>query len=106
MIGKSGRGSGRFMADVDCCRGRKDAAHSSHKTIRGGIMRILAVCGLVLALTAGAAGAAEPRKPGEYPPTADSLPQPGVAKGKLIGPLEFHSKIIEGTVRRYWIYVP
>jgi enterochelin esterase family protein len=29
-----------------------------------------------------------------------------VAKGKLIGPLEFHSKIIEGTVRRYWIYVP
>jgi len=69
-------------------------------------MKILAVCGLVLALTAGAAGAAEPRKPGEYPPTADSLPQPGIAKGKLIGPLEFHSKIIEGTVRRYWIYVP
>ncbi|HEX4634720.1 MAG TPA: alpha/beta hydrolase-fold protein [Rhizomicrobium sp.] len=50
--------------------------------------------------------AAEPRKPGEYPPTADSLPQPGVPKGKLIGPLEFHSKVIEGTVRRYWIYVP
>jgi hypothetical protein len=69
-------------------------------------MRILAACGLVLALMAGAAGAAEPRKPGEYPPTADSLPQPGVPKGKLIGPLEFHSKIIAGTVRRYWIYVP
>jgi hypothetical protein len=49
---------------------------------------------------------AEPRKPGEYPPTADSLPQPGVPKGKLVGPLEFHSKIIENTVRRYWIYVP
>ncbi|HMH66267.1 MAG TPA: alpha/beta hydrolase-fold protein [Rhizomicrobium sp.] len=69
-------------------------------------MKILAACSLVLALTAGATGAAEPRKPGEYPPTADSLPQPGIAKGKLIGPLEFHSKIIEGTVRRYWIYVP
>ena len=27
-------------------------------------------------------------------------------KGKLIGPLEFHSKVIAGTVRRYWIYVP
>jgi enterochelin esterase family protein len=51
-------------------------------------------------------GAAEPRKPGEYPPTADSLPQPGVAKGKLIGPLEFKAKAIPGTVRRYWIYVP
>ena len=48
-------------------------------------MKILVVCSLVLALTAGAVGAAEPRKPGEYPPTADSLPQPGIAKGKLIG---------------------
>jgi Putative esterase len=62
--------------------------------------------GLALALLAGPALAAEPRQPGEYPPTQDSLPQPGVPKGKLIGPLEFHSKIIEGTVRRYWIYVP
>ena len=62
--------------------------------------------GLVLALLAGPALGAEPRKPGEYPPTADSLPQPGVPKGKLIGPLEFKSKVIAGTVRRYWIYVP
>jgi hypothetical protein len=62
--------------------------------------------GLALALLAGPALAGEPRKPGEYPPTADSLPQPGVAKGKLIGPLEFKSKVIAGTVRRYWIYVP
>jgi len=69
-------------------------------------MRIWAASCLALALLTGTAVAAEPRKPGEYPPTADSLPQPGVAKGKLIGPLEFHSKIIEGTVRRYWIYVP
>ena len=64
------------------------------------------VMGAVLALLAGPALAAEPRQPGEYPPTQDSLPQPGVPKGKLIGPLEFHSRIIEGTVRRYWIYVP
>jgi enterochelin esterase family protein len=62
--------------------------------------------GLALALLAGPALAAEPRQPGEYPPTQDSLPQPGVPKGKLIGPLEFHSRIIEGTVRRYWIYLP
>ena len=39
------------------------------------------------------------------PPRIPS-PQPGVPKGKLIGPLEFKSKIIDGTVRRYWIYVP
>ena len=70
-------------------------------------MRIAIACGVALALLTGGALAAEPRKPGEYPPTIDSIAQPGVAKGKLIGPLEFHSKIIDGnTVRRYWIYVP
>ena len=46
------------------------------------------------------------RRPGEYPFMADSLPQQGVPKGRLEGPFEFHSKIIAGTVRRYWIYVP
>jgi hypothetical protein len=61
---------------------------------------------LALALLAVPVMAAEPRKPGEYPPTADSIPQPGVAKGKLVGPLEFKSKVIAGTVRRYWVYVP
>ena len=46
------------------------------------------------------------RRPGEYPLMADSLPQEGVPKGRLEGPFEFHSKIIAGTVRRYWIFVP
>ncbi len=46
------------------------------------------------------------RKPGEYALMADSLPQPNVPKGRLEGPFEFHSQIIAGTVRRYWIYVP
>jgi len=46
------------------------------------------------------------RKPGEYPLMADSLPQQGVPKGRLEGPFEFRSKIIPGTVRRYWIFVP
>lgn len=46
------------------------------------------------------------RKPGDYPLTADSLPQPGVPKGRLEGPFEFRSRHIPGTVRRYWIYVP
>ena len=46
------------------------------------------------------------RRPGEYELNADSLPQEGIPKGRLEGPFEFHSKIIDGTVRRYWIYVP
>jgi hypothetical protein len=46
------------------------------------------------------------RKPGEYPLMPDSLAQEGVPKGRLEGPFEFHSKIIAGTVRQYWIWVP
>lgn len=36
----------------------------------------------------------------------DHFPQKGVPQGNLEGPFEFHSKIITGTVRRYWIFVP
>lgn len=36
----------------------------------------------------------------------DSLAQEGVPSGRLEGPFEFRSQIIEGTVRRYWIFVP
>lgn len=46
------------------------------------------------------------RKPGDYPFTADSLPQPGVPSGTLKGPFEFRSKVFAGTVRRYWVYLP
>jgi hypothetical protein len=46
------------------------------------------------------------RKLGDYPLTADSLPQEGVPKGQLLGPFEWRSQIIRGTVRRYWVYVP
>ena len=70
---------------------------------------------LLTALTSAAAAAppapagtspTADRKPGDYPLTADSLPQPNVPKGKLEGPFEFRSHIIANTVRRYWIYVP
>ena len=68
---------------------------------------------LVPALTAVpmAARAAEPAatvapQPGRYPLTPDSLPQPGVPRGRLEGPLEFHSRFFPGTVRRYWVFVP
>jgi enterochelin esterase family protein len=45
------------------------------------------------------------RKPGDYPLTADSLPQ-DVPKGRLEGPFFFKSRIILDTVRKYWIFVP
>jgi enterochelin esterase family protein len=64
---------------------------------------------LLTALTSAAAAADPPaadRKPGDYPLTAESLPQPNVPKGKLEGPFEFRSRIIADTVRRYWVYVP
>ena len=60
----------------------------------------------VLGLLASAQEAAPVRKPGEYPLTADSLPQEGVPKGQLHGPFEWRSSIIRGTVRRYWVFVP
>jgi enterochelin esterase family protein len=61
-------------------------------------------CGLGLA--ALLLPASLPAAPHEYLLTADSLVQPGVARGSLEGPFEFHSKIFAGTVRRYWVYLP
>ncbi len=46
------------------------------------------------------------RKPGEYKLGPDSLPQPGVPKGTLEGPMLFRSQIFTNTVRQYWVYVP
>lgn len=46
------------------------------------------------------------RQPGDYPLGPDSLVQPGVARGELLGPFEFHAQAFPGTVRRYWVYVP
>ncbi|MCL4788574.1 MAG: esterase family protein [Verrucomicrobia bacterium] len=47
-----------------------------------------------------------PRAPAEYPLGPDSLPQPGVPKGKLEGPFLFKSEILANTIRKYWLYVP
>ncbi len=38
--------------------------------------------------------------------TPDHFPQPGVPKGEFKGPFNFYSKIIPGTVRQYWLFVP
>jgi enterochelin esterase family protein len=69
----------------------------------------LVLCASFVTLRAQAPAQPAPaatRQPGEYPLGPDSLKQPGVPEGKLEGPLEFRSKIIPGTVRRYWVYVP
>jgi len=68
--------------------------------------RILRIAALGLALAAAGASAQAQRQPGDYPLTADSLAQPGIAHGTLEGPFEFRSRVFAGTVRRYWVYVP
>jgi enterochelin esterase-like enzyme len=36
----------------------------------------------------------------------DSLPQPGVPQGKVVGPLTLASNVYPNTTRNYWVYVP
>jgi enterochelin esterase-like enzyme len=43
---------------------------------------------------------------GQYVPGPDSNPKEGVPHGKVIPMEPWHSKIYEGTVRDWWIYVP
>lgn len=61
---------------------------------------------MALLLGLPAAVQAQERKPGDYPLGPDSQVNPAIAHGELVGPLEFRSKVIPGTVRRYWVYVP
>ena len=42
----------------------------------------------------------------DYTLGPDSMPQPGVPKGKLTGPTKWKSQIYAGTERDYWVYVP
>jgi enterochelin esterase family protein len=77
---------------------------------RGALSIVLGVflCALPAAVVAQTATppAADARKPGDYPLGPDSLPKPGVPKGRLEGPFEFRSTVLAGTVRRYWLFVP
>jgi enterochelin esterase-like enzyme len=65
----------------------------------------LLVVSLVLP-SAGVRAVGQPAGKKPYKLGPDSLPQEGVPKGKLEGPTVFKSKILEGTVRQYWVYVP
>jgi enterochelin esterase family protein len=42
----------------------------------------------------------------QYVPGPDSLPQPGVPQGKIVPMEPWKSKIYNGTVRDWWVYVP
>jgi enterochelin esterase-like enzyme len=57
---------------------------------------------LAALLCAPAAGGAAD----DYALGPDSMPQPGVPKGRVEGPFVFKSAIFKDTVRQYWIYVP
>lgn len=62
---------------------------------------------LALATLSPAVPADAPRiDPGPWELTADHFPRDGVPRGRLEGPLEFHSTVFAGTVRRYWVFVP
>src|ERR1700750_1053086 len=72
---------------------------------------LVALLALIPTLTYGQEPAARDNKPAQnaakiYALGPDSLPQDGVPKGKLEGPFLFRSKILAGTVRKYWVYVP
>ncbi len=68
-------------------------------------MKIFAIATMLCLALPSLALADALRKPGDYPLTADSQIK-AVPHGQMIGPIEFHSKVFPGTVRRYWIYVP
>jgi enterochelin esterase-like enzyme len=75
------------------------------------IVWLLAALTMTEKLTArgqGGAGKAPGQTPGKkaYKLGPDSLPQDGVPKGKLEGPILCKSKVFDGTVRQYWVYVP
>lgn len=77
-------------------------------TLRFAVLAALAFAAFAAPGAMAQTPSAEPptRQPGEYPLNADSLVQPGVRRGELRGPFEFHSTVFAGTVRRYWVYVP
>ena len=59
---------------------------------------------LALSLTSGPVLSAP--QDDQYVLTADSLPKEGVPHGKVVAMEPWKSKIYEGTVRDWWIYVP
>jgi len=66
-------------------------------------MKRAMVCVLVMLLTSAAFGAGEDAF---YKLGPDSLVQPGVPHGRLIGPTTLPSNVFPGNYHTYWVYVP
>jgi enterochelin esterase family protein len=62
----------------------------------------IAGCALLLALAGTVSFAAEEK----YPVLPDSQRQEGVPQGKVIKQEPWKSKVFEGTIREWWLYVP
>ncbi|RBP47220.1 enterochelin esterase family protein [Roseimicrobium gellanilyticum] len=67
-------------------------------------MHLIRVASLALCLTSSHLFAAP--QDDQYVLTPDSLPKEGVPHGKVVAMEPWQSKIYEGTVRDWWIYVP
>jgi enterochelin esterase-like enzyme len=65
------------------------------------VLCLAAIQGLVVASNLFAAG-----EDNFYKLGPDSLPQDGVPKGKLVGPLTLPCEAYPGTQHTYWVYVP
>src|SRR5207253_5969743 len=65
-------------------------------------MRCLGFALLAFAILAAAPSPAAD----DYTYGPDSSPQAGVPQGKVTGPIKWESKIFDGTMREYWVYVP
>jgi enterochelin esterase family protein len=74
--------------------------------MRRSLLFVLCAVSCFVPFPAAGQATQQAREAGDYPLTADSLPKPGVPKGRLEGPFEFRSQVIAGTVRRYWVFVP
>ena len=67
-------------------------------------MRMVFACALAMLLADPGAFAAPPDDTYRLGP--DSLPQPGVPQGKVIGPTALPINVYPNTTRDYWVYVP
>lgn len=74
---------------------------------------LFSLAATICIISASASFGQEPPKPSppaspkvEYKLGPDSLTQDATPKGKLEGPFLFKSKILAGTVRKYWVHVP
>ena len=67
-------------------------------------MMVRLICTLGLSLISASLSAAP--LDDVYKLGPDSMYQPGVPKGKIVGPTTLPSKVFPNTTRNYWVYVP